>query len=158
MSDRMDILARETEQSGQKGWDGMAGSNAGRHDPEVTERAHRRSRPAAYKLRILEEADACTPGTGELGALLRREGLYSSSLSNWRKQRNAGVLQALKPKPRGRKSLNNPLQEQIDELNRENARLKRRLEQAETIIEFQKKVCTLFDIPLATPDNGERNV
>ena len=136
----------------------MAGSNAKRPDPEVTERAQRRKFTAAYKLRILAEAEACAAGRGELGALLRREGLYSSHLTTWRKQHDAGALQALAPKPRGRKRQHDPVQAQLAQLQRDNDRLQRRLERAQTIIEFQKRISTLLELPLATPANGERSV
>lgn len=125
-------------------------------DSEVLERAQRRTFTGAYKLRILAEADACAAGSGNLGVLLRREGLYSSHLTTWRKQRDAGAFQALAPKPRGRKR-HDPVQAQLEELQRENARLQRQLEQAQTIVEFQKKVCTLLEIPLAIQSSGERS-
>ena len=105
-------------------------------DPEVSEQAKRRRFTAEYKLRILREADACK-GDGDVAALLRREGLYSSLLSSWRRQRDevAGVgLAAIK---RGRKGkLEDP---RVKELARENARLKRRLARVETMLEIQKK-------------------
>lgn len=141
-----------------RGLEGMAGNNAKRPDPEVSERAQRRTFTAAYKLRILAEAEACASGRGELGALLRREGLYSSHLTTWRKQHEVGALQALAPKPRGRKRHRDPVQEQLAQLQRENDRLQRQLEQAQTIIEVQKKISTLLELPLATSDNGERSV
>lgn len=108
-------------------------------DPEVRERAARRRFPAEYKLRIVREADACT-GPGELGALLRREGLYSSHLTTWRRQRDAGALSALSPKTRGRRAAaGSPLARRVAELEREKARLERRLKHAETIMEVQKQ-------------------
>ena len=108
-------------------------------DPEVTEKPKRRRFNAEYKLKILAEADACTEA-GQLGALLRGEGLYSSHLSTWRRQRDAGALNGLEPKRRGRKP--KPRDSADDELKRlrvENERLAERLRQAETIIEVQKK-------------------
>lgn len=114
---------------------------------EVTPRAKRRSFSAQYKRRILEEADACTE-PGAVGALLRREGLYSSNLTLWRRQREAGGLQGLAPKKRGRKqSERAALREELDVLRREKARLEERLEKAETIIEVQKKLYTLLGLP-----------
>ncbi len=108
-------------------------------DPEVTAKAKRRRFTAAYKLRVLREADALKD-TGGVGELLRREGLYSSHLSKWRSERDRGALDGLAPKKRGRKP--NPDKAILDEnrrLERENARLARKLAQAEAIIEIQKK-------------------
>lgn len=108
-------------------------------DPEVPERKNRRRFTARYKLRILEEADACME-PGQIGVLLRREGLYSSNLTTWRKQREKGLLDALSPRKRGRKKIEkNPLSEEVARLQRETERLKRKLKQAERIIEVQKK-------------------
>ncbi|NIL97678.1 MAG: transposase [Planctomycetales bacterium] len=118
------------------------------------ERPVRRQYPAAYKLRILEEADACTQH-GELGALLRREGLYSSHLTTWRKQREEGILSGLKPKKRGRKARpKDPVQEENQRLRRENERLLARLKQAETIIEVQKKLSEALGISLDNPQTS----
>ena len=123
-------------------------------DPEVSEQAKRRRFTAEYKLRILREADACK-GDGDVAALLRREGLYSSLLSSWRRQRDevAGVgLAAIK---RGRKGkLEDP---RVKELARENARLKRRLARVETMLEIQKKASELLGIPLNPPDSDEND-
>jgi len=113
-------------------------------DPEVTPRARRRTFSAAYKARILAEADACTE-RGEIGALLRREGLYSSHLSNWRRQREAGELQNLTDKKRGRKPALDPKEAEIARLERENARLQKQLEQAELIIAAQKKLAEALE-------------
>ena len=116
-------------------------------DPEVPEKPEKRKFTAEYKLRILAEADRCT-APGEIGALLRREGLYHSNLSRWRRMRDEGTLGALAPKKRGPKEKPiNPLAEKVAELERENAALKRKLKQAETIIEIQKKVSALLGIP-----------
>jgi transposase len=123
--------------------------------PEVPEKASRRRFTAEYKLRILAEADACTEH-GALGELLRREGLYSSHLSTWQKQREEGVLAGLTPKRRGRKAKpRNPLSDEVARLERENERLKTKLRQAELIIDVQKKVSEMLNIPLATPDEKE---
>jgi len=114
-------------------------------DPEVPEKARRRIFAAAYKLKILEEADECSKA-GEVGALLRREGLYSSLLSNWREQREAGALAGLTPKKRGRKPRPVDRQAQrVTELERENARLREQLEKAQTIIAVQKKLSRLLE-------------
>ena len=109
-------------------------------DPEVPEKTVRRKFTAAYKLRILKEAESCTE-PGQVGALLRREGLYSSSLTSWRRQATQGLI----PKKRGpvaRKA--DPLVRRNVELERENARLTHKLKQAELIIDVQKKVAELL--------------
>jgi transposase-like protein len=116
-------------------------------NPEVREKAQRRIYTADYKLRILQETDNCNEG--QIGAILRREGLYSSHLTTWRRQRQAGVLAALRDDKRGRKAtIVNPLQEEVERLQRENQRLTQRLEQAELIIEIQKKVSTMLGVSL----------
>ncbi|MBA3862210.1 MAG: transposase [Solirubrobacterales bacterium] len=114
----------------------------GAPDPELVERARRRRFTAAYKLRVVREADACT-GSGEIGALLRREGLYSSHLTQWRQARDAGALEALE-RPRGRK--------RADPREAENAELRRRLERVEgelvkarKVIEVQGNVSALLE-------------
>jgi transposase-like protein len=120
-------------------------------DPEVPEKPVRRRFTAEYKLRILREAEACQQH-GELGALLRREGLYSSHLTTWRQQRDQGVLDALEPKRRGRKRQPvNPLTAENERLRRENERLATRLKQAETIIDVQKKVSEILGLSPPTP-------
>jgi transposase-like protein len=113
-------------------------------------RAKRRRFSAEYKLRILEEVDGCTQ-RGQIGALLRREGLYSCHLSTWRQQRLLGQLEGLSPKKRGRKP-QDPAVEEAARLRRENERLRARLEQAEMIIEVQKKLSQLLGL---TPDETE---
>ena len=113
-------------------------------DPEVPAKARRRRFTAKYKLAIVEEAEASTK-PGEIGALLRREGLYSSHLSKWRRQRDEGALAGLTPKKRGRKRRKVSAEaRRVAELERENARLRQKLEQAETIIEVQKKLSQLL--------------
>ena len=106
------------------------------------------------KLRILAETDSAA-AAGGIGAILRREGLYSSTLSEWRRQRDSGVLGALTPAKRGpKRAPGNPLAAELAQAKRENARLGRRLEHAEAIIDIQKKVAALLGIPLATlPDS-----
>ena len=110
-------------------------------DPEVAPRAKRRHFSDEYKLRILAEADQCTEW-GSIGALLRCEGLYSSHLDKWRKQRRRGVLEGLSGQKRGRKP--DPQAAEIARLQRENERLRSRLEQAEQIIDVQKKLAELL--------------
>lgn len=118
---------------------------------EVSSKAKRRSFTAKYKLKILNEADRCSK-PGEIGALLRREGLYSSHLLEWRKARVAGELDGLSkrrgPKPRER----NPQDvSRIAELERKVARLERRAERAEAIVDLQKKVAELLGRPFPDP-------
>ena len=113
-------------------------------DPEVVVKAQRRRFTAEYKQRILQEADACTH-LGEVGALLRREGLYSSHLSTWGRQRARGELQGLMPAKRGRQA--NPQAAENVRLQRETERLKAQLTRAELIIEVQKKVSQLLGLP-----------
>jgi len=125
-------------------------------DPEVSAKPIRRQFTAQYKQRILREADACKDKPGELGKLLRREGLYSSILATWRRQREEGTLKGLAPKKRGRKSQkNDPMYRKVSQLEKENRRLKKKLEQAELIIDIQKKVAALLGIPLKTPESIE---
>jgi transposase len=116
---------------------------------EVVAKAQRKKFTAAEKLRILREVDACQ-GSGEVGALLRREGIYSSYLTTWRRQRERGELDGLAPQRRGPKP--NPEAVENARLRRENERLEKRLEQAEFIIDFQKKVAQMFGKTLETPD------
>lgn len=121
-------------------------------DPEVTPRASRRTISAAYKARILAEADACTE-RGEIGALLRREGLYSSHLSNWRRQREASDRQSLTDKKRGRKPSLGPKEAEIAKLEQENARLQKQLAQAELIIAAQKKLAEALEQTLTSNED-----
>ena len=122
--------------------------------PELSDRPRRRTFTAQDKLRILADTDRAAK-TGGVGAILRREGLYSSALTEWRKQRDAGALGALGPGKRGPKTGDaNPLSDEVASLQRDNARLTLRLTRAEAIIEIQKKVATLLGIPLA-PSDGE---
>jgi transposase len=119
-------------------------------DPEVTEQATRRRYSEQYKLAILAKADACKQ-PGEIGALLRSEGLYSSQLATWRHQRQEGILMALKGKKRGRAGAGNePLVQENKRLQNENRRLTKRLQRAELIIDIQKKVSEALGIPLET--------
>lgn len=122
-------------------------------DPEVTAKAKRRRFSAQYKLRILREADAAAQ-VGGIGELLRREGLYSSHLSTWRRERERGELEGLAAKKRGRKAdPDKALAQENERLARENARLEQRLAQAEAIIEIQKKVSSILGIPLKRGDD-----
>jgi len=123
-------------------------------DPEVVPKVKRRTFTAKYKARILAEADACGPG--EVGALLRREGLYSSNLSKWRVQRARGAAAGLTPKKRGRKrNANQELQEEIKRLRRQNQRLEEELRKAQVVIDVQKKVAMLLGVPVETSNSEE---
>ena len=125
-------------------------------DPEVRAKARRRTYPAAYKRRILAEADRCAE-RGALGALLRREGLYSSHLIQWRAQRRRGDLAGLAPKKRGpHVAPRNPLAPRVEALERENRALHREMAKARTILEIQKKASELLGIPLNPPEIDER--
>ena len=115
---------------------------AGVEDPEVREQAKRRRFSAEYKLRIVREADAFGKGDGDVAALLRREGLYSSQLSSWRRQRDEIAKVGMTSRKRGRKAkAEDP---RVKELERENARLQRRLARVETMLEIQKKTSELL--------------
>ena len=116
-------------------------------DPEVRAVAKRRQFSAAYKLAVLSELDRLAE-PGAVGALLRREGLYSSQLTSWRRERETGALQAL-GRRRGRKARSTPDERRIERLQARCTRLERELEQARTIIGVQKKLCTLLGLPTA---------
>ena len=123
-------------------------------DPEVAAKPKRRQFTAAYRLRILDEADRCTT-SGEIGQLLRREGLYSSHLSNWRKAQREGSLAALAPKRRGaRPKARNPLEPKVQQLEAENAHLKAELHKAHTILDVQEKVAGLLGFDLESGKNS----
>ena len=118
-----------------------------RPDPQVPQKPTRRRFTASYKLQLLQQADACTQ-LGDIGRLLRREGLYSSHLTSWRRQRERGSLDGLTPNKRGRKAREcNPLLPEVERLRKENEQLTNRLKQAQLIIEVQKKVSQLLGIP-----------
>ncbi len=127
----------------------------GAPDPEVPEKAFRRKFSAEYKLRILQLADSCSD-PGSLGRLLRKEGLYSSNLTAWRRQREQGILKGLEPARRGRKTIErNPLRPELDKLRKENEGLRKRLKRAELIIEVQKKVSQILGVDL--PEEPEES-
>lgn len=120
-------------------------------DPEVVAKPTRRQFSAAYRLRILEEADRCTE-SGEIGRLLRREGLYTSHLSAWRKARREGTLQGLAPRKRGARSTRDPRDAKVRALEAKVVRLEKELEKAHTILDVQGKVAGLLGLNL---DNGK---
>jgi transposase len=125
-----------------------------RPDPEVVPVAKRRAFTAEYKLTILAEADAAAGQPGAIGALLRREGLYSSHLVTWRRERQVGMLKGLTPQKRGPKSKHNPQEEEMQKLRRENQRLTEELRKAAIVIDVQKKVGALlgWSLPKADPE------
>jgi transposase len=127
-----------------------------RPDPEVVAGAKRRRFTAEYKLRILSEADEASAQSGAIGALLRREGLYSSHLVTWRRERKTGILAGLTPQKRGPKSKRHPLEEENQKLRRENQSLTEELRKAAIVIDVQKKVGALLGWPLPKADQEEK--
>ena len=127
-----------------------------RPDPEVAAKTKRRRFTAKYKQQILAKADAVASEPGAIGALLRRERLYSSHLVMWRRQREASIRQALEPKKRGPKSKRDPLTEANEKLQRENERLTEQLRKAELIIDVQKKLAALLGAPIPADREGQR--
>ena len=119
-------------------------------DPEVVAKAKRRTFSAKYKLRILQEADRCNK-VGQIGALLRREGLYSSHLTAWRRQREQGQLSGLAGSQRGRKARQDAKDKELARLSQENERLRQQLAQAELIITAQKKLAQALEQTLTRP-------
>jgi transposase-like protein len=118
--------------------------------PELLDRPLRRTFTAKDKLRILGEVDRAADVPGGVGAILRREGLYSSALTDWRRQRDAGAYEALSPVKRGPKPAEpNPLAAENTQLRHDNARLARKLERAEAVLAIQKKVAALLGLPIA---------
>ena len=120
--------------------------------PEVLPRARRRRFSAEYKLRIVREAEACRE-SGQIGALLRREGLYASMLAEWRRQFERGGKQALSSKRGPKATPKHPRADRVAELERDKRKLERQLAKAEAIIAFQKKVHELLGIPLKNLDS-----
>jgi transposase len=134
-----------------------ADSGASWPDPEVVAKAKRRTYTAEYKQRILEEAEAVAATRGGVGALLRREGLYSSLLATWRRERANGIREALTPQRRGPKSKRNPLEEEIQKLHRQVGQLTEKLRKAEIIIDVQKKVAALLGNPIPEQDPEDKS-
>jgi hypothetical protein len=142
VAERSGAERSEARRSGETGKTGAAPAAPPRLDAEVPDKPKRRSFTADYKKRILSEADAAAE-PGAIGALLRREGLYSSHLTTWRQERAAGIDQAFSKK-RGPKVRRNAMAEENDKLRRQNERLTEKLRKAELIIEVQKKVAALL--------------
>jgi transposase len=128
-----------------------------RPDPEVVAKPKRRTYTAEYKQRILMEAEVAAAIPGGVGVLLRREGLYSSLLAYWRRERANGIFKALTSQKRGPKSKRNPLEEENQKLQRQNARLTEDLRKAHIIIDVQKKVAALLGHPIPEQDPEEKS-
>ncbi len=121
--------------------------------PELSGRPHRRNFTAQYKLRILDEIDHAAGTVGAIGAILRREGIYSSSITEWRRLRAAGAFEALSSVKRGPKpAASNSLSAEFAQLQRDNKRLQQRLERAEAVIDIQQKVALLIGLPIESDE------
>jgi len=153
-AERSEPERSEGERSEAAGKAGAGPVEVPRPDPEVVAKPRRRAFTAEYKRRILNEADAAR-FSGTIGALLRREGLYSSHLVTWRRERDAGILEALTPQKRGPKSKRHPLEDENQKLRRQNERLTEQLRKAEIIIDVQKKVAALLGRPIPPLDPEE---
>ena len=149
----------EPKRSGVAAQAGTDSPLASRPDPEVVAKPKRRTYTAEYKQRILAEVEAVAATPGGVGALLRREGLYSSLLSYWRRERADGIREALTPRKRGPKSKRNPLEDEVQRLRRQNSHLAEDLRKAHIIIDVQKKVAALLGnpIPELDPDLEEKS-
>jgi transposase len=152
-AERREAERSEADRSGEPAK--IVADPAPRPDPEVVADAKRRTFTAEYKLRIIKAADAAKGSSGGVGALLRREGLFSSHLTTWRKERQASLLQALAPKTRGPKSSRDPQAEELQQLRQENRCLTESLRRAEIVIDVQKKVGALLGWPLPPADREE---
>ena len=147
----------EPQRSGVAAQAGVDSVLASRPDPEVVAKPKRRTYTAEYKLGILQQAEAAAATRGGIGSLLRREGLYSSLLATWRRERANGILEALTPQQRGPKSKRNPMEEENQKLRRQNARLAEDLRKAHIIIDVQKKVAALLGHPIPEQDPEEES-
>jgi len=157
VAERSEGERSEPQRSGATAKAGADSVLSSRPDPEVVAKPKRRTFTAEYKQRILQEAEAAAATRGDLGALLRREGLYSSLLAYWRRERANGIREALTPQKRGPKSKRNPLEEENQKLRRQNARLTDDLRKAQIIIDVQKKVAALLGNPIPEQDPEEKS-
>ncbi len=157
VAERSERERSEPQRSGATAKAGADSVLSSRPDPEVVAKPKRRTFTAEYKQRILQEAEAAAATRGDLGALLRREGLYSSLLAYWRRERANGIREALTPQKRGPKSKRNPLEEENQKLRRQNARLTDDLRKAQIIIDVQKKVAALLGNPIPEQDPEEKS-
>jgi transposase-like protein len=151
-AERSEAERSETERSVAVGKAGADPTAIVRPDPEVVAKAKHRKFTAKYKQQILTKADAAASEAGAIGALLRREGLYSSHLVKWRRDREASIQQGLEPRKRGPKSTRSPMRDENQKLQRENERLTEQLRKAEIIIDVQKKVAALLGAPIPPVD------
>ena len=156
VAERSEGERSEPKRSGATAEAGAAPTSAPRPDPEVVAKAKRRTFTAEYKQLILQEADSAAATPGGVGALLRREGLYSSHLGNWRRERNQGIQEALASRKRGPKSQRDPLAEENQKLRRQVGQLTEKLRKAELIIDVQKKVAALLGHPIPEVDPEEQ--
>ena len=157
VAERSEGERSEARRSGATAEAGAAPTSASRPDPEVVAKAKRRIFTAEYKQRILQEADSAAAIPGGVGALLRREGLYSSHLATWRRERSQGIREALAPRKRGPKSQRDPLAEETQKLRRQVGQLTEKLRKAELIIDVQKKVAALLGHPIPEVDPEEQS-
>jgi len=156
-AERREDERSETDRSSAAGKTVAPGSpTPPRPNPEVVADARRRSFTGEYKQRILAELDSAAAQPGAIGALLRREGLYSSHLATWRRERQAGMLKGLTPRKRGPKSKRNPQEEEMQKLRGENQRLTEELRKAAIVMDVQKKVGALLGWPLPKADPEEQ--
>jgi transposase len=147
----------EPQRSGAAAKAGAGSGPVSASDTEVVAKAKRRTYTAEYKQRILIEAEAAAAIPGGVGALLRREGLYSSLLTYWKREQADGIREALTPRKRGPKSKHNPMEEEVQKLRRQNARLTEDLRKAHIIIDVQKKVAALLGNPIPETDPEEKS-
>jgi transposase len=156
-AERSEAERSETERSAAVGTAGADPTATVRPNPEVVAKAKRRKFTAKYKQQILAKADAAAAEPGAIGALLRREGLYSSHLVKWRRDRETSIQQGLEPRKRGPKLTRNPMADENQKLQRENERLTEQLRKVELIIDVQKKVAALLGAPIPPTDpKGQR--
>jgi transposase len=148
------VLAGDSEGARRATGDSPAGALAGVPDPAVEAKVKRRRFTAEYKLRILREVERAKE-PGEVGAILRREGLYTSHLAHWRRDRDRVAKAGLAARKRGPKARS--VDPRLKQMEREIARLKRRNQQVETLLEIQKKASELLGIPLNRPDSDEND-
>jgi transposase-like protein len=147
----------EPQRSGAAAKAGAGSGPVSASDSEVVAKAKRRTYTAEYKQRILIEAEAAAAIPGGVGALLRREGLYSSLLTYWKREQADGIREALTPRKRGPKSKHNPMEEEVQKLRRQNARLTEDLRKAHIIIDVQKKVAALLGNSIPETDPEEKS-
>jgi transposase len=157
VAERSEGERSEPQRSAATAEPGAAAVSASRPDPEVVGKAKRRTFTLEYKQRILQEAETAAATRGGVGALLRQEGLYSSHLVTWRRERDQSIREALTPRKRGPKSKRNPMEEEVQKLRRQNAHLTEDLRKAHLIIDVQKKVAALLGHPIPDPDPEEKS-